>query len=378
MEHRSVLLNDFAKHMMLLLAAVSAFASPVIVSRGSTFALVVFMGSLFVGLTSYLAGASAMRHILNQRIAEGAGSRGGAAGRLPDVVTTNLNVQYSLGMVALVGMFVAVVLAAWFPAERNDLKMEISSLAISEIPEVQLSGGAIEISNLEASSSDAKPIESAGGVAAFAANGDAANRLGAFLGSKEPLCENEVGPVAGAAIQLLFPLVAQVYDFSGGGVDVAKAAIEEFVGRLARSADEESVRAFAELVRRLLGNGSETVVGGFPVVRFEIGEEAVPRAGRSVIRKFAYSEAALGDSIFVVAGFTDASGSETANSALSRARADAVARLLVSNGLPSWRVVSFGLGVRQIRATDFRERREPEDRRVEIRVVRIADWPSSS
>ena len=71
-----------------------------------------------------------------------------------------------------------------------------------------------------------------------------------------------------------------------------------------------------------------------------------------------------------VQGYTDASGEDSYNIALSQRRADSVKRYLVTKNVPLFRITVVGLGEANPTAdNDDREGRE-QNRRVEIRLMR--------
>lgn len=80
-------------------------------------------------------------------------------------------------------------------------------------------------------------------------------------------------------------------------------------------------------------------------------------------------EAANADEIRVT-GFTDATGSRTANDALALARADAVVQILLRRGVPGGRMVSSAVGAAEYIADNTSEKGRALNRRVEVLLLR--------
>jgi peptidoglycan-associated lipoprotein len=79
----------------------------------------------------------------------------------------------------------------------------------------------------------------------------------------------------------------------------------------------------------------------------------------------ALADPRLGDQSFKVEGYTDASGSDSHNMKLSKARAGSVETYLVSKNIPAERLSAIGLGKSQPRTEDPLD---PQNRRVELKL----------
>jgi len=98
--------------------------------------------------------------------------------------------------------------------------------------------------------------------------------------------------------------------------------------------------------------------------RAELGPAAV-QAIRRVAEKLRMFR---GDYTLYVSGHTSSSGSATLNKALSKRRADAVAKVLVDAGIPAVSVITLGIGPDQPIASNKTPEGQARNRRVEIEV----------
>jgi outer membrane protein OmpA-like peptidoglycan-associated protein len=92
----------------------------------------------------------------------------------------------------------------------------------------------------------------------------------------------------------------------------------------------------------------------------------VSPGGREVIKVAADTFRAGTPVTVQVTGYTDTSGSADYNQRLSVRRADAVAAVLVQDGVPSGSMVVTGRGQNDLRVPTPDGVREPQNRRVEI------------
>jgi outer membrane protein OmpA-like peptidoglycan-associated protein len=79
-----------------------------------------------------------------------------------------------------------------------------------------------------------------------------------------------------------------------------------------------------------------------------------------------------------IQGFTDSTGSESINIALSQRRAESVLRYLVSKGVPLHRISIVGLGEDNPAADNSTRDGRAQNRRVEVRVLRSAALRSTN
>jgi OOP family OmpA-OmpF porin len=105
------------------------------------------------------------------------------------------------------------------------------------------------------------------------------------------------------------------------------------------------------------------------VLHFANGKDDLPPEGSEAIRKVAASlKRYKGEYHLVVTGYTSSVGSAAFNKALSKRRADAVARVLVDAGLSEAAIKTEGLGPEQPLADNKTKAGQARNRRVEIDV----------
>ena len=132
----------------------------------------------------------------------------------------------------------------------------------------------------------------------------------------------------------------------------------------------------AEL-RRDLGNdrvqitntGDRLIVTLPEDILFDVDSNAVKPSLQSDLGILASSMQSYPDSTIQVAGHTDSDGDAAYNQGLSERRAGAVANVLISNGVPSNRVQSFGQGENQPVASNLTAEGKAQNRRVNIVIL---------
>ena len=102
------------------------------------------------------------------------------------------------------------------------------------------------------------------------------------------------------------------------------------------------------------------------LVFFDWNSAVVGPSGREVIKLAADGFRAGAPVTVQVTGFTDTSGSADYNQRLSVRRADAVAAVLVQDGVPHNALVVTGRGQNDLRVPTPDGVREPQNRRVEV------------
>jgi len=105
------------------------------------------------------------------------------------------------------------------------------------------------------------------------------------------------------------------------------------------------------------------------VLHFANGKDTIPSAGVQAISKVAESlKADPGQYTLVVTGHTSFVGSRAYNRTLSKRRADAVAKVLESEGIPASAITTVGAGSDQPVTPDKSKAGQARNRRVEIEV----------
>jgi OOP family OmpA-OmpF porin len=105
------------------------------------------------------------------------------------------------------------------------------------------------------------------------------------------------------------------------------------------------------------------------VLHFANGKSVVPAQGVEAISKVAGSlKAYNGQYSLVVTGYTSSVGSAAYNKTLSKRRADAVAKVLVAEGIPADAIQTVGAGPDQPLADNKTKAGQAKNRRVEIDV----------
>ena len=102
------------------------------------------------------------------------------------------------------------------------------------------------------------------------------------------------------------------------------------------------------------------------LVFFDWSSAIVGPSGREVIKLAADAFHGGAPVTVQVTGFTDTSGSTEYNQKLSERRANAVATVLVQDGVPQTNLVVTGRGENDLRVPTPDGVREPQNRRVEI------------
>jgi outer membrane protein OmpA-like peptidoglycan-associated protein len=122
------------------------------------------------------------------------------------------------------------------------------------------------------------------------------------------------------------------------------------------------------LYNYLSSSGTGGMVIDFDRVKFDSGSAALSPTARDQIDNIAIILRAYPKAAVTIAGYTDNSGSDHANMALSKARADAVAGRLTAKGVESDRVHAEGFGNQKPVADNATDAGRAENRRVSIDV----------
>lgn len=147
--------------------------------------------------------------------------------------------------------------------------------------------------------------------------------------------------------------------------------------RLAETAGEGGARAndrVTALESRIDALNTYSVVSSVAVT-FGFDDASLTDAGRMAVDGIV-ARAQSGDLVEVV-GYTDSTGSVEYNLDLSRRRAEAAQRYLVTRGVGLYRVSIIGFGEDGSRADNATTQGREQNRRVEIRLLRQSGAPTS-
>lgn len=177
------------------------------------------------------------------------------------------------------------------------------------------------------------------------------------------------GLLAGAATGALIGIA------TGSGNRTPEALLGAGLGAMAGGAIGQHLDRQAEELRGALGSdvdvvntGSEIVVTMPQDILFETDSAALRSDLRADLRTIAGSLQRYPDTTVYVTGHTDSTGTAGYNQRLSERRADAVAAVLVSNGVPRGRVLARGAGQTRPVATNNTAAGRAQNRRVEITI----------
>lgn len=102
-------------------------------------------------------------------------------------------------------------------------------------------------------------------------------------------------------------------------------------------------------------------------IRFTEGSARIDRASQRLLNEVATALMPCVGSIIAITGYTDSNGDESANLALSHARADAVRWALIGRGIPADGLRATGVGSRQ--PVTGLDPTDPANRRIEFSVI---------
>lgn len=162
---------------------------------------------------------------------------------------------------------------------------------------------------------------------------------------------------------------------TGSGNRTPEALLGAGLGAMAGGAIGQHLDRQAEELRGSLGSdvnvvntGNEIVVTMPQDILFETDSAALRSDLRADLATIAGSLQRYPDTIVQVVGHTDSTGTAGYNQRLSERRADAVAGVLISNGVPGRRIIARGAGQTQPVASNNTEVGRAQNRRVEITI----------
>jgi OOP family OmpA-OmpF porin len=127
-------------------------------------------------------------------------------------------------------------------------------------------------------------------------------------------------------------------------------------------------------------NTIDTYTAGQPQsITFKVGSATLSSEAKQALDGIAGQVSGLTTGYLVeLQGFTDSTGSENVNNALSQRRADAVKRYLVTKNVQLHRISIIGLGEENPVADNKTRQGREQNRRVEVKVLRSAQGRTTS
>ena len=138
-------------------------------------------------------------------------------------------------------------------------------------------------------------------------------------------------------------------------------------------------RQAEELEDELEGAEVERVGEGIQItfdsaILFEVDQSNLSAAARTNLAELASSLQQYPNTDVVIVGHTDATGSDSYNQALSERRSGSAASYLISQGVPSGRITTFGRGESEPVASNDTAYGRSQNRRVEIGIFASEEY----
>ncbi|NNF34430.1 MAG: OmpA family protein [Saprospiraceae bacterium] len=125
--------------------------------------------------------------------------------------------------------------------------------------------------------------------------------------------------------------------------------------------------ALSKRIRTLLLNGDPHTFKRMP---FRSGSATLPSEAKEELDAFIDFLSDQPDHTIILEGFTDSSGSASANERISMKRAESVAKYLISKGIAPDRIQYFGQGEKNPIAPNDTEEGRLKNRRIELRLIK--------
>ncbi|PEQ12059.1 hypothetical protein B2G71_12990 [Novosphingobium sp. PC22D] len=187
---------------------------------------------------------------------------------------------------------------------------------------------------------------------------------------EQKVSRTAIGAGGGAALGYLLGSV-----IGGKTARIVGAGIGGVAGGAIGYQKDKQIR---ELKEQTAGSGvdvSDTGDGillNLPDVTFAVDSTAITPSFQSTLSSVAQSMNEYPNSLIDVYGHTDSTGSDAYNLDLSKRRADAVARYLISQGVNSARIQTQGMGESYPVADNSTEQGRALNRRVEIKITPVS------
>ncbi|GGY89850.1 OmpA family protein [Novosphingobium colocasiae] len=178
-----------------------------------------------------------------------------------------------------------------------------------------------------------------------------------------------IGTVGGAGLGYLLGSV-----IGGKTARIAGAGIGGVAGAVVGYQMDKQIK---ELKEQTAGSGIDVsqqgdgILVNLPDVTFAVNSTEISPGFQASLDKVAQSMVQYPNSLIDVYGHTDSTGSDAYNMDLSKRRADAVARYLISRGVSSARIQTKGMGETTPVATNDTPEGRALNRRVEIKITPV-------
>jgi outer membrane protein OmpA-like peptidoglycan-associated protein len=178
-----------------------------------------------------------------------------------------------------------------------------------------------------------------------------------------------IGGVGGAGLGYLLGSV-----IGGKTARIVGAGIGGVAGGAIGYQKDKQIR---ELRESTAGSGIDVTDNGdgillnLPDVTFAVDSTEISGSFQSALDRVAQSMIQYPNSLIDVYGHTDSTGSDTYNLDLSKRRADAVARYLISRGVSSARIQTQGMGETYPVADNNTAEGRAKNRRVEVKITPV-------
>ena len=175
-----------------------------------------------------------------------------------------------------------------------------------------------------------------------------------------------VGAAAGAALGTLVGGDDRRNALVGAGIGLlAGAAVGQYLDQQQRELEAGLAGTGAEVYRQ----GDQLLVNLPSNITFATDSSRIQPQFYSVLNEVAATFVQYPQSYIDVVGHTDSTGSAEYNQQLSERRASSVASYLISRGVNSARIASFGLGETAPIASNDTPEGRAQNRRVELRIT---------
>lgn len=173
--------------------------------------------------------------------------------------------------------------------------------------------------------------------------------------------------------------VGAVIGAVSGGDRLKRAAIGAGVGALAGAAVGNYMdRQEAALREQLRGTGVSVTRRGDDIilnmpgnVTFDVDSDGLKTEFFEVLDSVALVAQEFDQTVLIVDGHTDSTGSAEYNQGLSRRRADSVARYIINQGVAPVRIEAYGYGEQYPVATNNTTEGRQQNRRVELTLMPV-------